>query len=154
MLLTHLKYWRELPGYSLRELADKSKVPYSAISLLENGKREPQGRTSLKLAAALEVDLTALYSLPAALEPTQLINGNKTITVIKPARTRTKKQQAGNCWVIDHEGDAFGPFVEVEAERLKGKLGQARVYEAANKAEARELHRQFLIRVARGHDAW
>jgi hypothetical protein len=49
--------------------------------------------------------------------------------------------------VIDHEGDAFGPFILEEADKLKGKLGgqhQARVYEAASKAEAREQHRQFL----------
>jgi transcriptional regulator with XRE-family HTH domain len=70
MLLTRLKYWRELRGYSLRELAGKSKVPYSAISLLENGKREPQGRTARKLAAALDVEVADLYDqAPAAQEP-------------------------------------------------------------------------------------
>lgn len=163
MYLTRLKYWRELRGYSLRELADKSKIPYSAISLLENLKREPQGRTSRKLATALDVELTELYELSVVPEspthpspefiPTS-VNDNKTITTVKPSGVRAKKRTDGNFWVVDHEGDAFGPFVPEEAERLKAKLGQARVYQAANKFEAWELHRQFLIRVTRGHDAW
>ncbi len=52
------------------------------------------------------------------------------------------------------EADPFRLDTAAEAERLKARLGQTRVYEAAGKAEARELHRAFLIRVARGHDAW
>ena len=158
MLLTRLKYWRELRGYSVRELAEISKVAYPAISLLENGKREPQGRTARKLAAALGIEVTELNSQPGPVvleqeyTQAQSTSDNKTITVGKTARA--KKQPAGSSWVIDQDGDAFGPFVMEEAERLKGKLGQARVYEAASKNIARELHRAFLIRVARGHDAW
>lgn len=165
MLLTRLKYWREFRGLSLRELAEKSQVPYSAISLLENGKREPQGRTARKLAQALEVEPAELYELvlaPVAQEPqAQPSNSsNETITPAKPVRTsRALKRQPVSAvtWVIDQDGDCFGPFVLADSERLQGKLGgyhQARVYAAADKAEARELHRQFLIRVTRGHDAW
>jgi transcriptional regulator with XRE-family HTH domain len=164
MLLTRLKYWREQRGYSLRELADKSKVPYSAISLLENLKREPQGRTVRKLAAALDVEVVDLHQPdPVVLEPkytpAQPANDNRIITPAKPVRTSkaAKKQPANYCWVVDFEGDAFGPFVLADAERLQGKLGgwhKARVYKAGSKAEAREMHRQFLIKVARGHDAW
>jgi transcriptional regulator with XRE-family HTH domain len=163
MLLTRLKYWRELRGYSLRELADKSKVPYSAISLLENLKREPQGRTARKLAAALGIEVVDLHQPdPVVLEPkytpAQPVNDNRIITPAKPVRTRAaKKQPANYCWVVDFEGDAFGPFEQAEADKLKGKLGgqhQARVYQAATRAEAREQHRAFLIRVARGHDVW
>jgi transcriptional regulator with XRE-family HTH domain len=169
MLLTRLKHWRELRGYSLRELAEKSTVPYSAISLLENLKREPQGRTARKLAAALAVEVTELYdqtpaAAPEPVQPTSVItlpptNDNKTQTaapLIKPARSTRGKQKkpAGNCWVIDEDSDAFGPFIQAEADRLKGKLGKARVYEAGSRFEAQELHRKFLIRVIRGHDAW
>ncbi len=162
MLLTRLKYWREIRGLSLRELADKCKVPYSAISLLENGKREPQGRTARKLAQALDVEVGELYSqlTPVVLEqeytPAESTSVNKTITVSKPARAK-KQPPASSSWVIDQDGDAFGPFILAEAERLRGKLGgqhQARVYEGTSRAEANEQHRQFLIRVARGHDAW
>jgi transcriptional regulator with XRE-family HTH domain len=157
MLLTRLKYWREHQGLSLRQLADKSKVPYSAISLLENGKREPQGRTVHKLAAALEVDVTALYEQA----PAQPVSDNKTITpIIEPARStraRAKKQAApapvSSFWVVD-EDDTFGPFAQPDAERLKGKLDRARVYEAASRSEASQQHIQFKIRVLRGHDAW
>lgn len=167
MYLNGLKYWRELRGYSVRELAEKSSVAYPTISLLENLKREPQRRNTGKLAVALGVEINQLYEEPPVAQaapvqtpPPQSLNDNKTLTIIKPARpTRAKKQQqpVGNCWVIDFEGDAFGPFVLADAERLQEKLGgwhKARVYKAESKAEANEQHRQFLIRVIRGHDAW
>ncbi len=183
MLLTRLKYWREQRGYSLRELAAKIqkgikdgqsvKMSPATISLLENSKRPPHASTVKALATALGVEPGDLYEpaqTPASQEPvgleqkyTPAINGqkvknNKTSTTIKPARpTRVKKQPTGNFWISDDEGDVWGPFSQVDAERLKVKLGgqhQARVYEAASKAEARELHRAFLTRVARGHDAW
>jgi hypothetical protein len=44
-----------------------------------------------------------------------------------------------------------------QAYHLQEKLGgshRTRVYKAEKKVEAWELHRQFLIKVARGHDAW
>lgn len=163
MLLSKLKYWREKRDYSLRKLAEKSKVPYSAISLLENLKREPQGRTVHKLAAALEVEVTDLYEQTAS-AIIQSVNINKPITPAKPARsnrTRASKQPtvpALNWWVIDQEGDIiFGPFRQSDAERLQEKLGghhQARVYEATSRSEASKQHNQFLIKVARGHDYW
>jgi hypothetical protein len=89
--------------------------------------------------------------------PVQSVSDNKTITASQPVQRRTNKQTAGNSWIIDQDGDAFGPFIQTEAERLRVKLGgqhQARVYEGTSRAEANEQHRQFLIRVARGHDAW
>src|SRR5438067_2845097 len=109
MLLTRLKYLREHQGLTLRQLAGKSKVPYSAISLLENGKREPQGRTVHKLAQALDVEINELYDnepvqpAPVIIQPA---NNNKTIT---PGRAKAKKQAApapavSYWWVIDHEG--------------------------------------------------
>lgn len=155
MLLNRLKSCRIAKGYSVRDLAARSGIDASNISLLENLKRSPHGKTVRTLAEALEVDVTDLYEAeqPAQLIP-PVVNTNETPTVIRPARSGVKKQPLGNCWVIDHEGDAFGPFVPAEAERLKGKLVQARVYEAESKNDARELHRAFLVRVARGHDAW
>ncbi len=166
MLLTRLKELREQQGLSLRGLASKSKVPYSAISLLENGKREPQGRTARKLAQALEVEVTNLYGQePVVLEqkhtPTisaLMLNGNKTQTIIKLARSnKSKAKLVISFWVIEkdqEEGDPFNVGSQAEAERLKAWLGLARIYQSATKFEALELHRQFLIRVARGHEAW
>ncbi len=172
MLLTRLKELRELRGYSLRGLAVKSKVPYSAISLLENGKREPQGRTARKLAAALAAEVTDLYSQgPVVLEqkytPALVIpptpNDNKKITPAKPTRptrARGKKLPMISYWVIEKdqgEADPFNVSSQAEAERLKDRLGgqhQARVYQAATRFEAWDLHRQFMIRIIRGYDAW
>jgi transcriptional regulator with XRE-family HTH domain len=161
MLLTRLKYWRELRGYSLRELADKSKIPYSAISLLENGKREPQGRTARKLAAALEVELTALYEqVPAPVLNVQhqpASNDNKTIIA---ATTRPRKRPAGiSFWVMENDPDQVEPFrldTLQEAQRLAGRLGQgrARIYEAESKIQVWAEHRSFLVRVTRGQDHW
>jgi hypothetical protein len=54
------------------------------------------------------------------------------------------------------EADPFNVGSQAEADRLKARLGgqhQARVYEATSKFDAMELHRQLLIRVARGHDS-
>lgn len=156
MILTNLKSYRLARGYSLRELARRSGVDFTTIDRLERLHKNAQERTAYKLAEALRVDLLALVAVEQP-EPTLTKESIQTPTLsLKPARsTRAKKQPpAGNCWVIDHEGDAFGPFVQAEAERLKGKLGQARVYEAESKNEARELHRAFLIRVVRGHDTW
>jgi transcriptional regulator with XRE-family HTH domain len=164
MLLTRLKYWRELRSYSLRELAGKSNIPYSAISLLENLKREPQGRTACKLAAALEVPITNLYDLvlPEQAQPAPApINDNKTITAaIQPDSNRPSRRPAGNSyWIIENDPDQVEPFRlynREEAERLRARLGpgRARVYEAQSKSQANEMHRAFLIRVNRGQDFW
>lgn len=165
MQLTRLKELREQRLLSLRELADISHVPYSAISLLENGKRAPQGRTARKLAAALGVEVAELYeqdpfTASTAQEPAQPINNNKTTTLPRPAKSQvTKKQQqsVGDCWVIDYDGDTFGPFNQADAERLQMKLGgkhKTRIYQATKKAEAWEQHRLFLVKVSRGHDMW
>ncbi len=165
MLLGRLKYWRMIRGYSVRELAAKSGVDASSVSLLENLKRSPHGKTARDLAAALGVEVSDLYPPVTTLKPQQVKlinpieqNANKTQTIIKAARG--KKKATISFWVIEKDRDDDDPFsvaTQTEAERLKARLGgqhQARVYQAASKSEARELHRQFLIRVARGHDAW
>src|SRR4051812_8569810 len=108
MFLNSLKYWRELRGYSVRELAEKSGVAYPTISLLENLKRPPQRRNAGKLANALGVEINDLYQqAPAAQElpePEQPVNDNKTLTDASPARpTRaTKRLPASNYWLIDY----------------------------------------------------
>lgn len=161
MSLDRLNYWRTLRGYSIRELALLCDLDPSTIWQIEKHNRPAYGSTARKLAQVLAVEVSDLFSAPIATELIQVESDiqeepyNKHTEDTKPARsTRAKKQPAGSCWVIDQDGDAFGPFALEEAERLKGKLGQARVYEAASKAEARELHRAFLVRVARGHDSW
>ncbi len=164
MLLTRLKSLRLARGYSLRELAAKSKIPYSAISLFENGKREPQGRTSRKLAAALKVELTDLYDpvLPAQAVPiASPINDNKTLTTAnQPNSNKPSRRPAGNSyWIIENDPDQVEPFrlySRDEAERLKERLGpgRARVYEAESKTQVWQLHRNFLVRVNRGQEFW
>lgn len=163
MLLVRLKYWRTLRGYSVRELAALSGIDASSISLLENQKRTPHGKTARDLAAALEVEVADLYEVSTIPEfnqpgPTNQtgINANKIQTKIKSTRSLSEKKATGNFWVVieDDNEDPFGPYVQKEAERLKQRLGRARVYEAINKFEVWEKHRQFMIAVTRGHDAW
>jgi transcriptional regulator with XRE-family HTH domain len=161
MLLTRLKYWRELRGYSVRGLAEKSKVGFTTISFLENQHRPPHGTTASKLAAALGVEVADLYGLkPEPINHAITNDNTKPITALKPARSNmagAKKQPVISFWVIEkdqEEGDPFRTDTQAEADRLKARLGQAKVYQAASKFEAWELHRQFLIRVARGYDAW
>ncbi len=163
MLLTRLKELREQRSLSLRELADKSKVPYPTISLLENGKREPQGRTTRKLAAALDVEVTDLYSQePVVLEQKHTpaisvpeVNDNKTIIGVKPARpTKVKTKPSGNFWLMDEDGREWGPYSQEEATERQVKLGKTKIYEGSTRFEVWDKHRAFLIRVARGHDAW
>ncbi len=150
MFLTRLKYWRELRGYSVRQLAEKSGVGFTTISFLENIHRRPHGITVRKLATALDVEVADLYGPEPKTEAliAQAINDKETIKNNK--LTWAKKQLAGNFWISDEDGDVWGPFIKAEADKLKEKLGRARVYEAASKNDARELHRQFLTRVARG----
>jgi transcriptional regulator with XRE-family HTH domain len=160
MLLTRLKSLRLARGYSLRELAAKSKIPYSAISLLENLKREPQGRTARNLAAALEVTPTDLCEqVPSPPPQPPASNDNKVIT---PPTTRPRKRPAGiSHWVIENspDPDQVEPFrldTREEAERLAARLGpgQARIYEAESKTQVWQLHRNFLVRVNRGQEFW
>ena len=48
-----LHYWRNIRGFSQRDLAAKSGVDLSYISKIENGKKTPGYRTALALAEAL-----------------------------------------------------------------------------------------------------
>jgi transcriptional regulator with XRE-family HTH domain len=60
MCLERLRYIREQAGYSQQQLADESGVSQHTISELEHGRRKPQGRTLLKLARVLGVDVRDL----------------------------------------------------------------------------------------------
>ncbi len=166
--LDRLNYWRTLRGYSIRKLAELSKVNPSTVWNIEKYNRPTYGPTARKLAEGLGVKVTDLYAQAATdLTLTVLTIQEETYkkhtALIKPARPTRAKDKVKTVisfWVIEkdqEEGDPFNVGSLTEAERLKARLGgqhQARVYEAASKFEAWELHRQFLIRVARGHDAW
>jgi len=52
-----IRIWREKRGLSLRALAKESKVSYSYLSEIENGKKEPAVKTLKALAAVLDLDL-------------------------------------------------------------------------------------------------
>jgi transcriptional regulator with XRE-family HTH domain len=60
MCLERLRYIREQVGYSQQQLADESGVSQHTISELELGRRKPQGRTLLKLARVLGVEVREL----------------------------------------------------------------------------------------------
>jgi transcriptional regulator with XRE-family HTH domain len=60
MCLERLRDIREHAGYSQQQLADESGVSQHTISELELGRRRPQGRTLLKLARVLDVDVRDL----------------------------------------------------------------------------------------------
>lgn len=173
MFLARLKYWRTMRGFSVRELAEKSGVDASTVSLLENLKRTPHGKTVRDLAATLEVKIDDLYETVGAdlvkgkpgdqsgqnTYKTQTpIAGEVVATKVEPIKrsilTKGKKKPPENFWVIDAQSDAFGPFIREEAERLKVKLEKGRVYEGTTKFEVWEKHRQFMIAVTRGHEMW
>lgn len=145
----------------MRELAKKSKIDASTISLLENLHRTPHGRTARELAASLEVTVADLYgsemSRSTQIEP-RTANTNKTPTTppVKSAVSSAKKKKrvGENCWVVDFEVDTYGPFMRDDAERIKQKLGKDRVYEGANKDVVWEQHRHFLVAVANGRQLW
>lgn len=59
MFLAGPKYWRTVKGCSVRELAAKSGINASSISLLENLKRTPHAGTARILAVGVEI--TDLY---------------------------------------------------------------------------------------------
>jgi transcriptional regulator with XRE-family HTH domain len=169
-MLEQLKYWRKRRGYSVRELAQKSGIDASTVSLLENQRRNPHGRTVRQLATALEVEVGELYGKvlseikQAERREAFEQNTNEIQTSIEdqvfPRETKTvirrkgRKRAGENFWVVDSEADMYGPFVKEEAERLKTKLGKARVYEATSKLDLWEQHQPFLVAVANGRQCW
>src|SRR4051812_40328112 len=111
MLLTRLKYWRELRGYTVRKLAEKSGVGFTTISFLENLHRPPQGTTASKLAAALDVEVVDLYGPePAPVNPAITNDNTKSLTLINPARptrVRPKKVKLTGLWVGVESGHVY-----------------------------------------------
>lgn len=59
------KVWqlRTAKGYSLRELEELSGVSKTTINSIENGRANPTMETLLRLAKALDVELSALFEL-------------------------------------------------------------------------------------------
>lgn len=56
---SRVRYWRLARALTIRELAEKSGVNHSAISLIERGKRRPHPSTLRRLAEALDVEPVA-----------------------------------------------------------------------------------------------
>jgi transcriptional regulator with XRE-family HTH domain len=61
-MLTRLKYWRQLRGLSIRELAIKAGVSNNTIVSAESLTRLPQPAKVRALAEALDVELPQLYA--------------------------------------------------------------------------------------------
>jgi transcriptional regulator with XRE-family HTH domain len=59
-----LRHFREAKGLSLRALADKAEVDWSAIHRIEQGKADPRLSTLVKLAGALEIEVVDLLTGP------------------------------------------------------------------------------------------
>lgn len=57
-----IKYLRTKKGLTQKELADKMGVSSSWIGMYESGRRKPKLGTLRKIATALEVDVSSLYS--------------------------------------------------------------------------------------------
>ena len=57
-----LKKWRELRGWSLRQLGQRSGVSFANISNIETGKLDPRLSTLERLARALGISLRDLFS--------------------------------------------------------------------------------------------
>jgi len=62
VLQNHLREVRVLQGLSQRELARKADMQHPAISYIETGKRIPTFPTMKRLAQALQVDISDVFS--------------------------------------------------------------------------------------------
>jgi len=60
MLIT-LRYWRELRGYSVRELAKRAGVGYVTVVRIENEQLSPTVAMLEKLAKALEIEVRDFF---------------------------------------------------------------------------------------------
>jgi len=61
-LHTLVRYWRTVRGLSQEELSKKSGVCRSSIVAAENATARPRGGNMQKLAAALGIEVTELYT--------------------------------------------------------------------------------------------
>ncbi len=161
--MNSLKEHRSQQGLSVRQLAEKSGVNPSAISLIENDRRRAQQLTLSKLAAALDVPPDTFSTLldTAAAERGRLSQRkqserkrqqSQTLATaaatstsagtrpIQPARSWKK-----DYWVFDNEGTPYGPFTEDTARRLHGKLADAYLCQAASLTAAGEQYRHDLF---------
>ena len=60
--LNQIKECRKNKELTLKELSNKSKISYSYLLMLENGKKQnPSLNTLIKIANALDVEITFLY---------------------------------------------------------------------------------------------
>lgn len=60
----YLKQWRDITGLTQQELADRSGVSYSQISLIETGASAGSPDSLLALAEALMIELGDLFTHP------------------------------------------------------------------------------------------
>jgi len=147
--MNSLKEQRLKQGLSVRQLAEKSRVNPSAISLIENDRRRAQQLTLSKLATALDVPSDTFSTLldTAAAERGRasqrkqserkrqqsqtLATTTTTSTSAGTPPTRPTRSRKKNNWVFDDEGTPYGPFTEDTARRLHGKLADAYLCQAA-----------------------
>lgn len=59
-----VKYWREVRGWTQRQLAEHAGTTNVAVSQIELGKRRPRPSMITKLATALDVDPRELMHEP------------------------------------------------------------------------------------------
>jgi transcriptional regulator with XRE-family HTH domain len=140
MSLERLRHIREQAGYSQQQLADESGVSQHTISELELGRRKPQGRTLIKLARVLGVevrDLTAPTLREWALmapeeefdqeleaagvnQALKLINELTAVAQEEPPRTDRHRYIMGRIdKAVDRLHVVAGPFTAVETSRSR-----------------------------------
>src|SRR6056297_2266404 len=75
-----IKTYRRDKKWSLKELSEKSEVPVSTLSKVENGQMSLNIEKLMRVCTALDIDIMQLVS-PAASEPSiGLVTGRRSIT--------------------------------------------------------------------------
>lgn len=128
-----LKELRDLQGWSLDVLAERSNVSRSAISLIERGQSSPTASVLDKLSAALNVTLASLFEQKAevAADPSPMSRANEQAVWTDPASGYVRRNLSSA---------APSPIQLVE---VSFPAGQRVTYETG--ARETEVHQQVWI---------
>lgn len=85
----HLAKIRKTKKLSLSELSERSNVSKSCINEIERGKKKPLFETVCRLAAALEVPLSDMYTCEDDVAPKQIYKERDVHNEQKPTNTNT-----------------------------------------------------------------
>lgn len=117
-LSTNIKFQRKKANFTQKELADKLGVTIRTIQNYESGKREPNFETLIKIAAALNVSLEELISVPATKEVIE--KWDNEIDVMK--LQEDAKVAGAIDLLLKEKGHNIKDFTEEEFEKIKNSL--------------------------------